>query len=210
MVTFVSFLVAIFGAGLHARRPGLSRGSSPRSRCSCSRCACWCWPANFLLLFVFWEAVGLCSYLLIGFWFQKPSAAAAAKKAFVVNRIGDFGFLLGIFLIWTTFGSLEFRRRARRSGRDRASRRGRSGRDHADLPAAVPRGDGQERPVPAARLVAGRDGRPDAGQRADPRGDDGHGRRLPGRPLHAAVRARARRRSWSSPASARRRRCSPR
>ena len=64
--------------------------------------------ANFLMLFVFWEGVGLCSYLLIGFWFQKPSAAAAAKKAFVVNRIGDFGFLIGIFLIWTTFGSLDF------------------------------------------------------------------------------------------------------
>ena len=59
-------------------------------------------------LFVFWEGVGLCSYLLIGFWFQKPSAAAAAKKAFVVNRIGDFGFLTGIFLIWTTFRSLDF------------------------------------------------------------------------------------------------------
>jgi NADH-quinone oxidoreductase subunit L len=64
--------------------------------------------ANFLLMFVFWEGVGLCSYLLIGFWFRRPSAAAAAKKAFVVNRIGDFGFLLGIFLIWTTFDSLDF------------------------------------------------------------------------------------------------------
>src|SRR5690606_34109144 len=58
--------------------------------------------------FVFWEGVGLCSYLLIGFWFQRPSAAAAAKKAFVVNRIGDFGLLLAIFFIWTTFGSLSF------------------------------------------------------------------------------------------------------
>ena len=64
--------------------------------------------SNFLLLFVFWEAVGLCSYLLIGFWFHKPSAAAAAKKAFVVNRIGDFGLILGIFLIWQTFGTLDF------------------------------------------------------------------------------------------------------
>ena len=76
--------------------------------------------ANFLLLFVFWEGVGLCSYLLIGFWFQKPSAAAAAKKAFVVNRIGDFGFLLGIFLIWTTFRLARFRHGAGRSGADRA------------------------------------------------------------------------------------------
>jgi NADH-quinone oxidoreductase subunit L len=64
--------------------------------------------SNFLLLYVFWEAVGLCSYLLIGFWYDKPSAAAAGKKAFLVNRIGDFGFALGIFLIWTTYGTLDF------------------------------------------------------------------------------------------------------
>jgi NADH-quinone oxidoreductase subunit L len=64
--------------------------------------------SNFLLMFVFWEGVGLCSYLLIGFWFRKPSAAAAAKKAFVVNRIGDFGFVLGVLLIWKTFGSLNY------------------------------------------------------------------------------------------------------
>src|SRR5204863_317426 len=63
---------------------------------------------SFLMLFVFWEAVGLCSYLLIGFWFKKPSAAAAAKKAFVVNRIGDLGLLVAMFLIWTSFGSLNF------------------------------------------------------------------------------------------------------
>ncbi|MGE5127504.1 MAG: NADH-quinone oxidoreductase subunit L, partial [Betaproteobacteria bacterium] len=54
-----------------------------------------------------WEGVGLCSYLLIGFWFQKPSAADAGKKAFVVNRIGDFGFLLGVLLIFATFGTLD-------------------------------------------------------------------------------------------------------
>src|SRR5436189_205724 len=61
-----------------------------------------------VVLYVFWEGVGLCSYLLIGFWYQRPSAAAAAKKAFVVNRIGDFGFITGVFLIWTTFHSLDF------------------------------------------------------------------------------------------------------
>ena len=57
---------------------------------------------NFLLMFVGWEGVGLCSYLLIGFWYEKPSAAAAGKKAFIVNRIGDFGFLLGIFYLFTS------------------------------------------------------------------------------------------------------------
>jgi len=64
--------------------------------------------SNLVLLFVFWEAVGLCSYLLIGFWYQKPEAAAAGKKAFLVNRIGDAGFVLAMFLIWTTYGTLNF------------------------------------------------------------------------------------------------------
>jgi NADH-quinone oxidoreductase subunit L len=64
--------------------------------------------SNFLVLFVGWEGVGLCSYLLIGFWYRKPSAAEAGKKAFVVNRIGDFAFLLGMLLVFVTFGTLEF------------------------------------------------------------------------------------------------------
>jgi NADH-quinone oxidoreductase subunit L len=63
---------------------------------------------NFLLLFVGWEGVGLCSYLLIGYWFEDRAKAEAGKKAFIVNRIGDFGFLLGIFLIFWTFGSVAF------------------------------------------------------------------------------------------------------
>jgi NADH-quinone oxidoreductase subunit L len=65
--------------------------------------------ANFLVMFVGWEGVGLCSYLLIGFWFQKKSAADAGKKAFIVNRIGDFGFVLGVLLLWTAFGTIDFR-----------------------------------------------------------------------------------------------------
>jgi NADH-quinone oxidoreductase subunit L len=63
---------------------------------------------NYLLLFVGWELVGLCSYLLIGFWFEKKSAADAGKKAFIVNRIGDFGFLIGIFTLFGLFGSVHF------------------------------------------------------------------------------------------------------
>ncbi len=64
--------------------------------------------ANYLLLFVGWEGVGLCSYLLIGFYFVKKSATTAGNKAFIVNRIGDFGFSLAMFLIFLTFGSLDF------------------------------------------------------------------------------------------------------
>jgi NADH-quinone oxidoreductase subunit L len=63
---------------------------------------------NYLLMFIGWEGVGLASYLLIGFWFTKDSAASAGKKAFIVNRIGDFGFLIGLFLIIQHFGSLSF------------------------------------------------------------------------------------------------------
>src|SRR3954471_19189780 len=64
--------------------------------------------ANFPVMFVGWEGVGLCSYLLIGFWFRKKSAADAGKKAFVVNRIGDFGFILGMLLLFATFSTLDF------------------------------------------------------------------------------------------------------
>ena len=66
--------------------------------------------ANFLVLFVGWEGVGLCSYLLIGFWFEKTSAADAGKKAFVVNRIGDYAFILGTLLLLVRFGTLDFQR----------------------------------------------------------------------------------------------------
>jgi NADH-quinone oxidoreductase subunit L len=63
---------------------------------------------NYAMLFLGWELVGLCSYLLIGFWFTRPTAAAAAKKAFVVNRIGDVGFMVGLMLVFATFGTLSF------------------------------------------------------------------------------------------------------
>ena len=63
---------------------------------------------NFVQMFICWELVGLSSYLLIGFWYERPSAADAAKKAFITNRLGDCGFLLGIILVWATLGSLNF------------------------------------------------------------------------------------------------------
>ena len=109
--------------------------------------------ANFRVLFVFWEGVGLCSYLLIGFWFEKQAAADAAKKAFVVNRIGDFGFLLGIFLM---FGDV--RLAGLRATFATAAASGRSGstqrrRADGDLPAAVRR-RGRAR-APSSRCTSG-------------------------------------------------------
>jgi NADH-quinone oxidoreductase subunit L len=65
--------------------------------------------SNFLVMFVGWEGVGLCSYLLIGFWYERKTASDAGKKAFIVNRIGDFGFILGVLFVFTRFGTLEFR-----------------------------------------------------------------------------------------------------
>jgi NADH-quinone oxidoreductase subunit L len=64
---------------------------------------------NFLVMFVGWEGVGLCSYLLIGYWYEKKSASDAGKKAFITNRIGDWGFVLGVFLVYWTFGTFDFR-----------------------------------------------------------------------------------------------------
>ena len=72
--------------------------------------------ANFPVMFVGWEGVGLCSYLLIGFWFSKQSASDAGKKAFIVNRVGDFGFLLGMFMVWVQFGTLDFQAVAHQAG----------------------------------------------------------------------------------------------
>jgi len=63
---------------------------------------------NFVMMFIFWELVGVSSYLLIGFWYEKPSAGDAAKKAFITNRLGDFGFLAGILMVWGLLGSLNF------------------------------------------------------------------------------------------------------
>jgi NADH-quinone oxidoreductase subunit L len=107
MVTFVSLLVAIYAGGYMHGDPGYPRFFAELALFVFSMCML-VMARNFLVLFVFWEAVGLCSYLLVGFWFERPSAAAAAVKAFVMNRIGDAAFLIAIYLIWRTFGSLDF------------------------------------------------------------------------------------------------------
>ena len=106
-VTFVSFLVSIYASGYMHGDPGYPRFFAAFALFVFSM-SMLVLAKNYLTLFMFWEAVGLCSYLLIGFWFQRPNAAAAARKAFVVNRVGDFGFIMGIFLIWKTFGTVDF------------------------------------------------------------------------------------------------------
>ncbi len=139
---------------------------------------------NFLLVFAGWELVGLCSYLLIGFWYRRRSAALAAKKAFLVNRVGDVGFALGMMLIWVNLGTL------RHPPDDRANRRARPDRHHGHRSARV-RGRGrQERPVPAPRLAARRHGGPHSGLGPHPCGDHGQRRRLPHRPGQPDLRPR--------------------
>ena len=163
------------------------------------------------VMFVGWEGVGLCSYLLIGFWFLKKSATDAGNKAFWVNRVGDFGFLLGMFLMFRTFGSLDFSSvfcRAR--PRMPAEPPGHFGTLTGIALAAV---HGRVRKIRADSsvcLAAGRDGRPHAGQRADPRGDDGHRGRLYGRALARDFPACAGRDGRSSASSAAPPRFSPR
>ena len=107
MVTFISTLVVIYSVGYMHGDPGYWRFFAYVALFVFSMTMLVS-VSNFVLLYVFWEGVGLCSYLLIGFWFEKPAAAAAGLKAFLVTRIGDCGFALGVFLLWTTFGTLNF------------------------------------------------------------------------------------------------------
>ena len=106
-VTGVGFLIHLYSAGYMHDDPGYARFFTYLNLFVFSM-VMLVLAGDFLLLYVFWEAVGLCSYLLIGFWYEKQSASDAGKKAFIVNRVGDFGFGLGIMLIWTTFGTLSY------------------------------------------------------------------------------------------------------
>ena len=99
MVTFIGTLIAIYSVGYMHGDPGYPRFFAEVSLFIFSM-TLLVLADNFILLYAGWEGVGLCSYLLIGFWFTKPSAADAARKAFLVTRIGDVGLFLGILLLW--------------------------------------------------------------------------------------------------------------
>jgi len=107
VVTGVGFLIHIYSVGYMAHEGGYYRFFSHLNLFMFFMLILVL-AANFVLLFVGWEGVGLCSYLLIGHYFLKKSASDAGKKAFIVNRIGDFGFMLGMFLLFRAFGSLDF------------------------------------------------------------------------------------------------------
>ncbi len=143
--------------------------------------------ANLPVTFVGWEGVGLCSYLLIGFWFSDQANADAGKKAFIVNRIGDFGFLMAMFMLFANVGTLDY------TGIAAAAPTLPSGGPVVTCDLSVPAAGmrGQERADSALRLAARCDGRPDAGIGADPRGHDGHRGRVSRGANVDAVRDRA-------------------
>jgi NADH-quinone oxidoreductase subunit L len=107
VVTFVGFLIHVYSTGYMGHDKGYARYMAYLNLFMFAMLTLVL-GANYFVMFVGWEGVGLCSYLLIGFWFHKQSAADAGKKAFIVNRIGDAGFALGVFLIFMTFGSVDF------------------------------------------------------------------------------------------------------
>ena len=163
---------------------------------------------NYVLTYAFWEGVGVCSYLLIGFWYQKPSAAAAAKKAFLVNRIGDVGFAIAIFWLWTISQNHDLSYTSALSHENLSAHVTEAAAlgiglllfwaataKSAQLPLYVWLPDAMEGPTPVSALHS--------------RGDDGHRRCLPHRALDAADLSFAAGRSRSSASSVARRRSSP-
>ena len=193
VVTFVSLMVHIYTIGYMADDPGYTRFFSYISLFTFSMLML-VMANNFLQLFFGWEAVGLVSYLLIGFWFTRPTAIYANLKAFLANRVGDFGFVLGIGLIVAFFRVARLRdgvrccAETRKHGARCRSRRAVAA-DDRHLHRSFRRRHGQERAGSASRLAAGLDGRPDANLGLDPRGDDGYRRDIHGRAHEPAVRA---------------------
>jgi len=108
VVTVVSFLIFVYSNGYMAHDAGFYRFFTWLSLFVFAMLIL-VMADNYLLMFVGWEGVGLCSYLLIGFWFERPAPYYAAKKAFVMNRIGDWGYTIGIITIFLAFGSMNFR-----------------------------------------------------------------------------------------------------
>src|ERR687891_905964 len=106
-VSTVSALIHVYSVGYMAHDPGVPRFMSYLSLFTFFMLMLVT-ADNFVQMFFGWEGVGLCSYLLIGFWYERPSANAAAIKAFVVNRVGDFGFALGIFAVFMLTGAIDF------------------------------------------------------------------------------------------------------
>ena len=177
VVTGVGFLIHIYSVGYMAHEGGYYRFFSYLNLFMFFMLTLVL-ANNYLLMFVGWEGVGLASYLLIGFFFLKDSAADAGKKAFIVNRIGDFAFLIGMFLIIQHFGSLNY---ADVFGKLASGHFAPEAGCDWSLPALWRYR--QIRTGPALRLAARRHGRPHAGLGPDSRRYHGHGGHLHDCPL---------------------------
>ncbi len=184
MVSFVSLLIFIYSIGYMAQDENFTRFFCFLSLFAGAMLGVVI-SNSILLLFMCWELVGLTSYLLIGFWYAKPSAAAAAKKAFLTTRVGDVFFFLGIVWLFAQTGTLLFYNYGAGSLEGLALNNllaatcglwHHRGRGHR--PAHFLRRGGQKRPASAAHLAAGCDGRPHPGVGADSRGDHGGRGRL--------------------------------
>ena len=163
IVTGVGSAIHIYSLGYMKGDPGFSRYFACLSLFTFSMLGIVL-ANNFIVLFIFWELVGVSSYLLIGFWFERPAAADAGKKAFITNRLGDFGFLLGILMVWAALRLAEFRYRPetnltaiRRPGQ-RWPRRGpadllRRGGQVRAIPLHVWLPDAMEGPTPVSALI---------------------------------------------------------
>ena len=200
VVTFVSLCVHVYTIGYMADDPGYKRFFSYISLFTFSMLML-VMSNNFMQLFFGWEAVGVVSYLLIGFWYTRPTAIFANLKAFLVNRIGDFGFVLGIAGVMYYTGSLDYPTAFAAAPHiatelSRSPRPCRAGAD-VDLHLPVRRRHGQVRAGAAARVAAGLDGRPDADLGAHPCRHHGDRRHLHGGAHVAAVRATRTRRCRS-------------
>ena len=189
VVTFVSLMVHIYTIGYMEEDPGYQRFFSYISLFTFSMLML-VMANNFMQLFFGWEAVGLVSYLLIGFWYTRPTAIYANLKAFLVNRVGDFGFLLGIGLVLMVFGTLDYAAvfaNAHRYANDMAPIPGMSvGLLTAICILLFIGAMGKIGAVSPACMAARFDGRPDPDLRADPRRDHGDRRYLHGG-AHVAV-----------------------
>ena len=197
VVTLISLLVHIYSHRLRARRPPLHPLLRRSSACSPRRCSFFVLGANTLQMIVGWELVGLCSFVLIGHWWEEKPNSDAALKAFLTNRVGDVGLLIGMIILFFAAGadastSLKINEHGRRP----------ASISHLLLLVGVVlpdrRGHVEVGPVPPAHLAARRHGRPDAGVRAHPRRHHGRGRRLPGRPPLRACSSTASRSATAS------------
>ncbi len=164
VVTGVGFLIHVYSIGYMAHEGGYYRFFGYMNLFMFSMLVLVL-ADNYLMMFVGWEGVGLCSYLLIGFFFHRKSASDAGKKAFIVNRIGDAGFLLGVMLMAVTFGSVEFQQvtELARSGRFPVGEHGHHGHLHlavlgatgksAQIPLYIWLPDAMEGPTPVSALI---------------------------------------------------------